>query len=112
MTSHTVRVLLDEYLPHDLRLELTDFDIQTVAYAGVAGLSNGALLAAMEDKFEVLVTMDGSIPGQQEIVGRSLCLIILRAPTNRLEDLLQLVPELNQQIENAQPGTICFVPNL
>jgi hypothetical protein len=42
------RVLLDENLPHDLRLALLEFDIVTVRYMSWAGLKNGELLTAAE----------------------------------------------------------------
>ena len=110
MSSDTRRVLLDECLPHDLRHELHEFDTQTADYAGVAGLSNGELVAAIEERFDVLVTIDGNLPDQQNLRPRNIAVIVLRAASNRLNDLLPLVPELIRQINNAQVGSISVIP--
>jgi hypothetical protein len=54
-----VKVLLDEDLPHKLRMAIPNHEVSTVAYVGWAGLKNGALLRAAEDAgFEVFVTAD------------------------------------------------------
>ncbi len=51
--------------------------------AQMAGLKNGALLAAAEAAgFDVLVTTDQEIPFQQELAGRRVAVVILSAPTN------------------------------
>jgi hypothetical protein len=56
-------------------------------------LKNGRLLAAAEaGGFEVLITVDQSIPDQQNLTGRKIAVRILRAPTNRLRDLEKLIP--------------------
>jgi len=39
-----VRVLLDENMPHQLRLHLPDFDVSTAVYSGFGGFKNGELL--------------------------------------------------------------------
>jgi hypothetical protein len=50
-----MRVVLDENLPHALRNHLLGHEVMTAAYAGFAGLKNGALLKAASDGgFEVL----------------------------------------------------------
>jgi hypothetical protein len=50
------------------------------------------LEAAESAGFEVLVTVDQSIPDQQNMAGRNISLLILCAPTNRLRDLEPLAP--------------------
>jgi putative NIF3 family GTP cyclohydrolase 1 type 2 len=57
-----VKVLLDEDLPHKLRLHIPDHDVSTVAYFGWDGLKNGDLLRAAErEGFEVFVTGDKNL---------------------------------------------------
>ena len=54
-----MKVLIDECLPHKLRLHLTRHEAVTAVYAGFGGLKNGALLQAAETaEFEVIVTGD------------------------------------------------------
>ena len=64
------------------------FDVVTARYAGLASLSNGALLAAMEGKFDVLVTTDRKLRYQQKLTKRSISIIVLRGNGNRIDDLL------------------------
>jgi hypothetical protein len=73
---------------------------------GWGDLDDGPLLAAMSGHFDVLVTADKGLPKQQRISGRSLAVVILRARTNRIEDLLSLVPDLKHAIEIAKPGEV------
>ena len=73
---------------------------------GWADLDDGPLLNAMADRFDVLVTVDKNLPKQQRIDNRPLAVIVLRAKTNRLADLLPLVPKLLSVLEKAQPGQV------
>jgi hypothetical protein len=102
-----VRVLLDEQLPHQLRLLLTH-DVVTVAYMGWAGLKNGALLRAAEEAgFEVMVTSDRGIPYEQNLAGRKLALVMLSTA-----DLNMLKTEglrISEAIDKAMPGSIIKV---
>jgi hypothetical protein len=52
------------------------------------------------------VPVDKSLPKQQRIDNRPLAVIVLRAKTNRLLNLLPLVPKLRAVIENARPGQV------
>lgn len=88
-----MRILLDECVDERLRFRFRGHDCQTTRFANLAGLKNGRLIEAAEGAgFEVLVTVDQNIPAQQNLTGRSLSVIILCAPTNRLRDLDELMP--------------------
>ncbi len=57
-----MRILLDENLDWRLRRELPAHEVESVVQLGWAGIENGALLKkAVEARFELLVTMDGSM---------------------------------------------------
>jgi hypothetical protein len=73
---------------------------------GWADLDDGPLLDAMAEHFDVLVTVDKSLPKQQRIDNRPLAVVVLRAKTNRLVDLLPLAPKLREVLENARPGQV------
>lgn len=60
----------------------------------------------MAGTFDVLVTCDRSLPWQQNLTGRAVAVVLLRAPSNRLPDLLPLVPELLRVLETIQPGDL------
>jgi len=73
---------------------------------GWGDLDDGPLLAAMSGHFDALVTTDKGLPKQQRISGRPFAVIVLRARSNRLDDLLPLVPRLKAVLETAKPGEV------
>jgi hypothetical protein len=63
------------------------------ALPNLEGLKNGAQLEAAEAAaFDVLITVDQSMPDQQNMSGRNIALLILGASTNRLRDLKAIIP--------------------
>jgi len=88
-----MRLLIDECVDERLRLLFPDHECQTARFANLAGLKNGQLLDAAEAAgFDVLITVDQNIPDQQNLAGRTISLVILCGPTNRLRDLEPLAP--------------------
>jgi predicted nuclease of predicted toxin-antitoxin system len=101
------RTLLDEQLPHDLKMTLTSVSAIFVHDLGWKGTKNGELLRRTADAgFEVLVTMDRKLRHQQNLRGIPFGIVLVRARTNRLEDLLPLVPALLVAIAEVRPGEI------
>lgn len=104
------RVLLDECVPRRLRLELQGLDVSTVPDEGWASRRNGDLLRLMmASGFTVFVTMDRNLAHQQNVAAAGVAVVVLRARTNRLRDLLPLMPHLREAIGAAQPGTVSQV---
>jgi len=99
-----MKVLLDEDLPVRLRFYFQTADVETVEYRGWKGLKNGSLLRAAEEHFDVLVTMDNKLPEQQPLWQFNIAVAILRAPGKRLQDLVPLIPKLEQLLAGIQPG--------
>jgi len=93
-------------VPSRLAGELQDHEVNTAPKMGWADLDDGPLLDAMAERFDVLVTVDKSLPKQQRIDNRPLAVVVLRAKTNRLVDLLPLAPKLRAVLENARPGQV------
>jgi predicted nuclease of predicted toxin-antitoxin system len=105
-----MRILIDECINERLRFSFPDHDCQTARYAKLAGLKNGRLLESAEAAaFDVLITVDQSIPDQQNLRGRSIALLILCAPTNRLRDLLTLVPAAGTALSSIRPGEVVII---
>jgi len=73
---------------------------------GWGNLDDGPLLDAMGNRFDALVTVDKGLAKQQNINARPFGLVVLRAKTNRLADLLPLVPQLRRTLETLRPGEI------
>jgi|ERR1035437_774256 predicted nuclease of predicted toxin-antitoxin system len=102
-----MRLLLDECADEGLRHHFTGHECQTCRYDGLTGLANGALLAAADRAgFEVLITLDQNMPDQQTLRGRSISLLVLRARTTNLDDLLVLLPDLLKVLEILRPGEV------
>lgn len=106
-----MRILLDECVDQRLRLLFSGHDCETAAYAKLAGLKNGALLAAAEAAdFQVIVTTDQEIPYQQNLAVRRIAIVVLCAPTNRLAELRPLVPLAMERLNAIQPGQVIRIP--
>jgi hypothetical protein len=73
-------------------------------------LKNGALLTEAEKLgFSVLITSDKGIKDQQAMKGRSIGVVIIRAPNNRLETHLTMIPDITRILAVIQPGQIIEV---
>jgi predicted nuclease of predicted toxin-antitoxin system len=102
-----MRLLLDECIDEGLRHHFTGHECQTCRYAGLTGLANGELLAAAERAgFAVLITVDQKMPDQQRLRGRSISLMVVRARTTNLDDLLLLLPDVLDALEILRPGEV------
>jgi len=102
-----VRLLLDESLPRQLGRELSGHEVTTVAERGWAGLKNGDLLRrAATEGFAALITGDRSIQHQQNVPAFGIGVVVLVARSNRLEDLLPLVPDVLSAVAFVQPGEL------
>jgi predicted nuclease of predicted toxin-antitoxin system len=102
-----MRVLLDECIDEGLRHHFSGHECQTCRYAGLTGLANGALLAAADQaSFDVLITVDQNMPNQQSLRGRSISLLVVRARSTNLDDLLVLLPDVLGALEILGPGEV------
>lgn len=99
-----MRLLLDESLPRRLGLLLTGHDVVSVADAGWSGLTNGRLLGVAQQEFDCLLTADRSLVYQQSLSRFEISVLVLRARTNRLEDLAPLVPRVLEVLPTLRPG--------
>ena len=99
-----MRVLLDECLPRQLKRELTGHDVRTVPEMGWAGKSNGELLQLASGEFDVFVTVDRGIQYQQNLAGGRIGVIAMAAPSNDVDALRPLLPDVLKTIPSIQPG--------
>jgi hypothetical protein len=101
-----LRVLLDECVDSRLALQLAEFEVRTAAEMGWAGITNGELLKLAEASFDVFVTVDRNLSFQQPLSKFAIAVVLLAARSNRLADLLKLLPELIRTIPEARPGDV------
>jgi hypothetical protein len=82
-----VRVFLDECIDWRLSRDLAGHDVKTARQMGWAAIKNGELLALASGQFDVFVTVDRNLAFQQNIGVLPIAVIVLRAKSNRLNDL-------------------------
>ena len=104
-----MRVLLDECLPRRLRDGLGGHTVSTVAEMGWAGVKNGELLRLAAPRFDVFLTVDGSIKYQQNIRAHRIFVVTLRAKSNDIEALLPLMPIVRDVLPEAEPGRVAEI---
>jgi len=98
-----MRVLLDENLPHDLIAALAVHTVSTVQGMGWSGVENGELLRRASGETDAFVTMDRRLQHQRNIPALPYGVVLIRAKSNRGQDLLPLVPAILATIERIQP---------
>lgn len=102
-----MRILLDENLPRRLKGHFpTDVEVLTVQERGWSGIKNSELLRLAAGEFEVFLTMDRGVEFQQNLQSLSLGVLIIRAPSNRFEDLLPLMSEVHHALNTIQSGQV------
>lgn len=105
-----MRVLLDESLPRQLAAELAGHEVRTVVQQGWAGLKNGELLRrALSESFDAFLTADQNLEYQQNLASSGLGVVVLAARTNRLPDLLPLLPAVRDALRDIGPGQVIRV---
>ena len=101
-----MRVFIDECIDWRLSRDITGHDVKTAHQMGWSGIKNGVLLSLVSGKFDVFVTVDRNLAFQNVVTNLPFAVAIFHAPTNRLDDLRPLVPELLRAIEQLKPGEL------
>jgi len=66
-------------------------------------------LTLAERRWDVLLTTNRRIEFQQHMIGRKMAVLVLRAKTNRLQDLLPILPTCAQALLSIRPGQVVEV---
>ncbi|HJQ58287.1 MAG TPA: DUF5615 family PIN-like protein [Vineibacter sp.] len=98
--------MLDACVPHWLRRELGAADVTTARYAGLDELSDSDLLAAVDGRYDVLVTLDQNMSFQQNLAGRRLAVIVLHPADQSPESFRALVLALIEALADVVPGEV------
>ena len=106
-----MNLLLDECVPRPHKRSLTvDGHIwSTVPEAGLAGKRNGDLLQLAQTSFQAFITLDKGLPYQQNLAGVKIALLIIRAKSNRLIDILPHIPACLAALRSLKPGEVVRV---
>jgi hypothetical protein len=102
-----MRVLIDECVPRRISQHLPGHIVHTVPEMGWSGKKDGELLALMTaNGFEVLLTVDQNIRHQQNLSAFGVSVIVLVSKSNRLADLVPLMPSALSALTSIQPGDL------
>ena len=103
------KILLDECIDRRLARQVSGHEVKTAPEMGWAGLDNGELLARAENEFYIFITVDRNLTFQQNLPQFGIAVLILSARTNRLQDLVPLVPRILGALTDLQPGRAVFI---
>ena len=98
-----MRILLDESGPEKLGKLLVGHSCSTVHRQGWTSVKNGKLLAMAKDHFDVLLTADKGMEYQQNQATIPVSILVVRARSNRMEDLVRAVPAILAALEEMPP---------
>jgi hypothetical protein len=76
---------------------------------GWGGKRNGELLQLAAADFDALLTADQNLEHEQNLGALPVAVIILVAPTNRMESLRLLIPALLQTLQTLSPRQLVHV---
>ncbi len=103
-------LLLDKNMTHRLRPVIVGHESATVSYMGWSSKHNGELLALAADAgFDALVTNDANLLYQQNPSTLPIAVVVLRTPSNDLEDIRPLIPALLVALDNLPPCAVTVV---
>ncbi len=90
---------------------LAGHEIKTTQAEGWGGVENGDLLRrAAEAGYDAVITVDAGFEFQQNLSRLPVSVVLLRARSNRTQDLLALIPEALDRLKEAAPCTFLKVP--
>jgi predicted nuclease of predicted toxin-antitoxin system len=104
-----VKILLDECVDRRLARDLGEHSVITVPRRGWAGIKNGDLLALAEKEFDAFITVDRKLAMQQDLTKVKMAVLLLRARTNRLDDIRSLAAELLEKLPRASAGVLTMI---
>jgi predicted nuclease of predicted toxin-antitoxin system len=104
-----VRVLLDGNLPRTFATLLPGHRVDTIHHRRWSDLDDGPLLNAAEAEYDAFVTADQNLQYQQNLRGRRLRIVVLRAPRTSLPVLAPLASTVLTALAEMTPGELRIV---
>ena len=96
-----MKVFVDECVTSRLLPHLVGCDLTHISSTPWRGKQNGELLRLVERSYDVFLTTDRHLPEQQNLNRFHLAFVCLRGRSNKVEDLLPLVPDLRALADRA-----------
>lgn len=104
-----MRVLLDSNLPRAFATLLPGHRTDTTHQRRWSDLDDGPLLDAAEAEYDAFITMDQSLRFQQNLGGRRMRVVVVRALRNTLPELAPLAPVVLATLSEMAPGELRVV---
>lgn len=105
-----MRILLDHNVDwHFARHLPSDWSVDTTRRLQWDALDNGDLLNVAQHQFDVMLTFDKALYGQQNVPNYDIAVIVLRAYSNSLKSTLPFLPDILQMVEVLQPGQVSWL---
>jgi hypothetical protein len=76
---------------------------------GWASKKNGQLLSLAQVDFDIFLTSDRNLSHQQNLSTFDIAVVVLVAPSNRIDDLRPLVPRVLEVLPTAKRGAVTIV---
>ena len=94
-------------MPYDLAKDLSDYECSSVQRQGWSGAKNGQLLRQAENSgFDLLITLDDDIAGEQTMNGRQISVLVLKPKRQGTLAVRQLAPEVRKVLAEIGKGQI------
>lgn len=107
-----MRVLFDESMPRPFARDIIGHEVLTVRRMRWTGTANGELLRrAAAAGFKAIVTMDRNMQYQQNVSNLELGIVVVRAPSNALDDLRPLARDIVAALNHLDQGQVVHVGN-
>ena len=107
-----MRLLLDGNLPRTFAALLPGHRVETIHQRRWSDLDDGPLLDAAEREYDAFLTADQNLRYQQNLRGRRLRIVVLRAARNSLPFLAPLAPLVLNALAEMGPGDLRIVQGL
>lgn len=105
-----MKILLDHNLDRRLKHHLEMFDAATTHEMGWDDVLNGELLTLAEQNgYDVLLTADSKIKYQQNMTGRKVAIVVLRAPNKRLATHVLMMDDVVETVTHVKAGEVVEV---
>jgi predicted nuclease of predicted toxin-antitoxin system len=104
-----MKILLDHCVDWRLSRSWPNHVVKSAQEMGWDKLRNGRLLAAAAGEFDVLLTVDRNLKHQQNLAHLPIAVVVLISKSNRLTDLLALVPAIEAALMRLTPKTLVEV---
>lgn len=101
-----MRILLDGNMPRAFAALLPGHRVTTVHQRRWSDLDDRPLHDAAEGEFDAIITMDQNLRFQQNLRGRSLRILVLRATRNTLPVLAPLASLVLRALPEMVPGEL------